>query len=394
MSNAKTYSVGNNTFPQKRKGTQTLSSLGGVRKLDAEAKRCAGNQKGQKKVRSHSYVANGFLRTSFLPKYRETEITRVSRKSAKLERDFFESLFKLTEHYSIEISKIDQLEFPYSIFLTLANVKKQLKNTVNNWSDIRLVQDKEKTYLISEERYDSGSTLFYIPVFPLYKMLHDRDRRKTATLLLSVFSYLYHVADIPYYRQQESYLYWEYEMLKDWMLDDEIQDGEKDKRLDEMNISEWVGDNIEKKIYHQNNLTFFQHRIDHFKPKDQLDRDCLLVAEKILSLYKTYPTATIFRNASSLIDTDNDDVSEEIISMDRYISFYADNVGWLSSTLFEMVNNEFQEFSDTQEPVIEKRFDGNDMEGKDLLFESSLFDLLHDIIDLLNEYRKLSNEKY
>ncbi len=394
MNNAKTYSVGNDPVLKGRKRKQPLSSFGGVRKLDAETKRCAGNQEGQKEVSSHNHVADGFLRTSFLPKYRESEMTRISSKSAKLERDFFKSLSKLTEHYSIEISKKDQLGFPYSIFLTLADVKKQLKNTIRNYSDVRIIKDKGKTFLVSEERYSTGATLFYIPVFPLFKLLHDRGRRKTGILMQSVFSYLYHVAEIPYYRHQASYLFWEYEMLKDWALDDEIEEGKEDFRIDEMKMAEWVGDNIEKKIYHQNNLNFFEHRITHFKPKDQLDKDCLLIAEKILSLYKTYPTTTIFCNASSLIDTDSDDVTEEIISMDRYISFYADNEGWLSSTLFEMVNNEFQVFSDTQEPVIEKRFDGSDIKGKDLLFESSLFDLLHEIIDLLNEYRKLSNEKY
>ncbi|PMX76362.1 hypothetical protein C1Y21_34515, partial [Pseudomonas sp. MPR-R2A3] len=81
------------------------------------------------------------------------------------------------------------------------------KQTGSNWDSLQLVQDRMKTFFISEERYQTGSTLYYIPVMPLFEMLHDPKRKRTAHLLVSVCSYLYHIADIPYYRQENSYLY-------------------------------------------------------------------------------------------------------------------------------------------------------------------------------------------
>lgn len=397
MNNAKTYSIGYDKKPRKRKTEKIAPSVSGVCRMDAETKRCPRNRKGQKKVSSPVHVADGILKTTFLPKFRQSELTEVSHRSTELERDFFESLSKLTLHYSIESLDTQKFGFPYNINLALSDTKKQLKKTVSGFDDLRLLKEGNKTYLVTEERYNTGGTLFYIPVFPLFKMLHDKKYRKTAHLMLSVFSYLYHIVDIPYHTQENSFLYWEYDMLKDWILEDiysnaDEEEEEEDERLAEISVATWVGKNIEQKIGHENNLTFFDDRIKKFRPKDQLEEDCLVLARKALSLYRTYPQENIFRHASSMLDETEEEISEEIIPMEKYISFYADNKGYLASTLFDTVNTEFQEYGEIQEPVILKYFDGRDILTADLSFEIRLFDLLHDTIDLLNLYRTLGNE--
>lgn len=395
MNNAGTYPIGNHKKPRNRKTNETAPQVGGVRRVDAKTKGCTGNFEGQKKVRTDSHATNGILRTSFLPKFRESESMQALGKSTKLERDFSESLSGLTEHYAIEPFTIEKFEFPYNVNLALSHTKEQLKKSVVHWDKLRLIKDSNRVYLVTEERYDTGTTLFYIPVFPLFKMLNDRKYKKAAHLMLSVFSYLYHIADIPYYTQENSYLYWQYEMLQDWILDDSYtEDDEEDHRMDEISMAEWVGKKMERKICNMNNLIFFEERLKTFRPNDQFDENCLVMARKVLALYRSYPQENIFRYASSIIDETGEDVDDEIIPMEKYISFYADNKGWLASTLYETVNNEFQECCEMQQPVILKYFDGRHFESIDLSFETRLFDLLHDIIDLLNDYRNLSNEKY
>lgn len=395
MNYAEAHTVGHDKKPRKRKAEEIVQSAIGVRNVDAKAKGRSRNSEGQKKIGSPEYVADGILKTLFMPKFRETAMTKVSPKSVKLERDFLKSLSGLAEHYSIKTLDTENFNFPYNINLALSDTKKQLKKQVMGFEDLRLIREDNKSYLETEERYNTGGTLFYIPVLPLYKMLHDKKYRKTAHLMLSVFCYLYHIADIPYYMQENSFLYWEYEMLKDWILEDiySDQEEEEDERLAEITIAQWIGKNIEGKIWHDNNLTFFDERINNFRPKDQFDRDSLALAKKAWSLYQTYPQENIFRHGSSLLDETGEEINEEIIPMEKYISFYADNKGHLASILFDTVNTEFQEFAEVQEPAITKCFDGREISFDDLSFEIQLFDLLHDIIDLLNHYRALSNEK-
>lgn len=393
MSNAKAEHIGNDRNSRKRNTDKTVPQIGEIRRLDEKAKGYTGNSKRQKKVSATGNATDGFLRASFLPRLKGNNLTKVSGKSASLERDFFQSLSELAKHYSIETISTDTFEFPYNINLALSQTKQQLKKTVATWEKIQLINEGKKTYLIVEERYYTGTTLFYIPVLPLFTMLHDKKYRKNAQMILSVFSYLYQVADIPYYRQEASYLYWEYDMLKDWILDDVYshqEDEEEDHRMDELAIAEWVGSNMEKKIRNKNNLTFFDDRINRFRPKNQFDENCLLLARNALSIYHAYPQADIFRNASSMLDETGEEIDDQIIPMERYISFYADNDGWLADTLFETVNNQFGEYGELQEPVILKHFDGRDIQGIDLSFENRLFDLMHDLIDILNNYKKMN----
>ena len=243
--------------------------------------------------------------------------------------------------------------------------------------------DSKKTYFVSEERYNTGATLFYIPVSPLYRLLHDKNRKASGHLLLSVCAYLYHIADIPYYRQEASYLYWMYEMMNDWVEQDDCTE-ETEVYLSEIKQAEFIGDFIEKRIYNRINLTVFEQRIERFRVGNEFDRECLAVAKEAFALYQTYPNETIFRNAkpngASEEDTDN------IIGMEKYISFYADHKGWLNEMIIESVNNEFQECGIMEEPMINKSFDSRDITADNLCFENRLFELLHKLSYILKEH--------
>ena len=119
--------------------------------------------------------------------------------------------------------------------------------------------------------------MYYIPVVPLFKMLKDPKRKKTAQLLLSVCSYLYHIAQIPYYRQEESYLYWLYEMMNDWVEQDEETE-ETESYKSELRNAEYIGDRIEQKLFNRTNLKVFEQRLNRFKSVDMFDKECWQVA--------------------------------------------------------------------------------------------------------------------
>ncbi|QES88267.1 hypothetical protein [Rhizosphaericola mali] len=384
MTYATQHHIGNYQNTRAATTTAVAPPIERVRPLDAKAKGRKRSTERQTQISTNSDVANGFLKCTFLPKLKETKTVPACRKSDKTERDFYQSFSKLAEHYQIEPMQTRQFSYPYNMALAISDMEEKLKQKVLDWEEIRLVQNSKKTYFVSEERYNTGSTLFYIPVASLYRMLHSRKRKRNAHLLLSVCAYLYHIADIPYYRQEASYLYWMYEMMNDWVEQDDYTD-ETAVYLTEIKQAEYIGDYIEQRIYNRINLTVFEQRINNFKAKDDFDNECLTVAKEAFALYQTYPNENVFRNAKPNGEASEED-RENIIGMEKYISFYADHKGWLNETLIESVNNEMQEYGQMQEPIIRKEFDGRDITANNLCFENRLFELLHRLSDILHTF--------
>lgn len=381
MTYAATYHIGYDTHTQRAKAKTVAPPVERVHKLDEPSKGCERNTKGQTAVCADSHATNGFLRTSFLPKLKETETAQACRKPEKTERDFYKSLSRLAGHYSIQLMQTQPYRYPYNIALALWDTQERLRNSVRDWEEIKLIQDSRKTYLMSVERYNTGATLYYIPVVPLYRLLKARRRKHAAQLLLSVCTYLYHVANIPYYRQENSFLYWQYEMLKEWALSDDYTD-ETSIYLKELQQAEWIGNRMEQKIFHRANLTYFKERLTRFKSSNDLDTDCLKLAQEAYDLYGKYPNATVFRNARPNSEAEEEDL-ENVILMDRYVSFCADGKGWLNGDLEQCVNTELQEYGQMEEPIILKRFDGSDITDNNLVFENRLFALMEDLAYLL-----------
>ena len=385
MNYATQQNIGNNPYTRTAKATEVAPTVGRVRTMDAKTKRRRPSTKRQTEIRTDSNATNGFLKCTFLPKLKTAQSVQACKKS---ERDFYQSLSKLAEHYSIEPMPTQQdYGYPYNMVLAMWDMDTKMKRSLRNWDGFKLILDSKKTFLTSEERYDTGTTLFYIPIVPLFEMLHDKQRKHTAHLLTSVCSYLYLIVLIPYYRQEDSYLYWLYETHKDWIdNDDETEETESYKN--ELRKAETIGDKIEQKLYNRINLTVFEQRLSRFKSRDTFDHECWNVACNAFALYTEYPTASIFRNAPMPEqDPYTDDCENEVIGMEKYISFIADTKGWLYESVKDSINNEFNECGVLEEPTISKAFDGKKISVGNLDFENRMFELLDDLSYLLNNYK-------
>lgn len=385
MNYVQTYYIGNNQPTRTKKTKAVVPTAQRVRPLDAKTQRRKRDSERQTQISTNANVANGFLKTSFLPKLKETKTVQACEKTAKTQRDFYKSLFQLAEHYKIEPMQTSQFHYPYNMALAIWDIEEKLKLRVLNWEEIRLLQDSKKTYFISEEKYNTGTTLYYIPIEPLYQMLHDPKRKRNAQLLISVCSYLYHIADIPYYRREDSYLYWMYEMHKEWAEQDDETDEAEMYQL-EFNKAELIGDCIEQKIFNRINLQVFEQRLNSFTSRDTFDHECWQVACTALALYTEYPQESIFRNAPIKDDPENEADENETIGMEKYISFISHTKGWLYEIIADSINNEFNEYGGMEEPTICKCFDGKDVTNTSLDFENRLFALLDDMCSLLYNY--------
>jgi len=379
-----------NSGTARAKKTKTASRTARrVYALDAENQGRGRGAERQTKFSSCGDATDGFLKVSFLPRLQENKTLQACQDISKMESDFYSSLDSLEEHYHVAPMATSHFEYPYNMALALWDLEEKLKKSVGNFSELRLLQDSRKTYLLSEEKYSTGTTLYYIPIEPIYQMLREPKHKQNAHLLLSVCSYLYHIADVPYFRQQGSYLYWLYEMHRDWTEQDEDRE-ENERYIWEFDKAEMIGDGMEQKIFNRMNLAVFEERLKGFKSRDGFDKQCLDTAKKVFALFTDYPNESIFRNAP-IQDADEDETENESIGMEKYISFISDTKGWLYESIEESINNEFNEYGTMDEPTILKCFDGSELTENSLDFESLLFTLLDDMCALLHNYKQNEN---
>ena len=384
MDYATQHYIGNYQHTRTETTTAITPTVGRVRKLATKTKGRKRSAERQAEVRTNSNATNGILKCTFLPKLKTAQSVQACQKT---ERDFYKSLSQLAEHYHIEPMQTKDFGFPYNIALAMWDMETKVKRININWDGFKLVQDSKKTFFVSEERYNVGTTLYYIPIVPLFQMFKDPKYKKTAQLLISVCSYLYHIVDIPYYSQEDSYLYWLYEMHKDWVEQDEETD-EIENYKREFAKAELIGDCIEQRLFNCINLEMFEKRLSRFESRDVFEIGCWQLACNAFALYSEYPTASIFRNAP-LPEEDpyDDDCDNEAIGMEKYISFISDTKGWLYESLSESINNEFNEYGRMEEPSISKSFDGSKVTQESLDFENRLFAVLDDLCTLLYNYK-------
>jgi hypothetical protein len=387
MNYAQTYHIGKNQRSRRTATTKITPTVGRVCQLASKTQDSGRNTEGQTKIRTHSDASNGFLKCRFLPKVEETPIEQNLKERVKTERDFYQSLSHLANQYSIEPMPTKDFEFPYNIALSLWDIENKMKQVNEDWNSFKLIRNHKKILFAKEERYCTGTSLYYIPIVPLFQMLENKKYKKNAQLLLSVCSYLYHIADIPYYRQQSSYLHWLYEMHEDWMEQEDETDEDIQEFKREFNISKTIGDKMEQKLLNRKNLEVFEQRLKSFKSHTTFDHDCYKVASDAFSLYSEYPKTTIFRN-QPIPDKDPylDDDENRAIGMEMYISFVADTKGRLYDNITESINVEFNEYGNVEEPTIYTPIHETAIAKADFDFENRLFTLIENLCTVLAFY--------
>lgn len=359
---------------------QAIQTVRGMGRKYKPIARCTGNNKKQEQVRSARTSADGFLKQSFLPLF---EQGKKLPDQLQAEKGFFDSLAIVTRLYGFKTIDVTNKSYPYNILLVHADIRKQFGKFKQD-IQLKILQDDEGIVKLSTyHTYNTSNTLYYIPVLPLYRLLQDRKQKQTAELLLSVFAYLYHIAGIPYYRENNSFLFYNYECMEEWLIDDlENEESEEDNSIiSEYNKAVYYGDIMLRKMYNPYHLDCFQKRIDNYNTSNFLEKECLSVAKTALALLLEYPNDTIFKNTSNQ-KFDNDEV---VIKAEQYISFVAESDGLLYENIARIVNDEFNECSEIEEPTFLQIYDAeNELSNIALDFEYRLFPLLDDLCTLLN----------
>jgi len=108
-------------------------------------------------------------------------------------------------HYGFEPIDTTPFAYPANVLIAQLDARNKIKAKGRFRNVLVIERDRGGVAIEVSETLDIGNTLFYIPVIPLYLWHNYRKNRKTAELLLSVCTYLYRHAIVPYYRNERSY---------------------------------------------------------------------------------------------------------------------------------------------------------------------------------------------
>jgi hypothetical protein len=370
MNHEQTSEINHKRSSNRRKDKTTARPVTELRGMDKTAKGCKRNNKRQKELSSSFSITDGFLRNVFTPKLKADNTNKMNTAADQITLDFYRSLELVSAYYKLNLKNPKAIPYPYNISTTMRELESKLKTRLKNYEDIRLVQEQGKTYLIIEDSFYTNMNLFYIPVIPLYRVMQKKEKRTMADLILSIFSYLYNVAKIPYYRDKKSYLYWNYQTIKGWLK----EEGEMEmaSELQEISDAKTIGNYMLNEIKSPKHLRNFKKRINDFNPADDFEAECLSVAKQTLKIYTEFPKEQITRNVKELRNLNADD---NMATIEQYVGFCADSDGYVHDQLLDCVDSELQEY-DLQEPITQKKFDGSEIVEKEESFEYRIFDLL------------------
>lgn len=304
------------------------------------------------------------------------------------EKQFFRSVNHFTRLYGLPVPDVSEHIFPFNIHKAYTALQEDFKNSGTRLQLI-IVSNNNTVCLATVREYDMGyHSLYYIPVAPLVRLLRER-KRQHADLLLSVFSYLYKVQDIPFYADGSSYLYSCYECIENFVQESEPEYEDRDDYLSiitEFRYAEYWGNKILSTLRHPYTLQCLGGRIERFRPKDEKDKVLLEIAEKALALYEKYPARSILDEMPRrFMQPEKDDYDEErVIAADQILSFSWSDYGFHYDYLIEHINCDLQEMEHTDFPLALQLFDKpKKKERHDLSFCEQAFSLINALCDYL-----------
>ncbi|SEO79029.1 hypothetical protein [Mucilaginibacter sp. OK283] len=357
-----------------------------IRGVRRQTKPLAGRRGGttqpaSKRTARHS--RNGFLNYRFLPFY------TYNGDRSRAEMEYFRSLSNICTYYDLNVPDVSSLTFPQNIFSSWENVAGQIK-AIDKKMDCIIVQDVDHVATLATlKRLNTGSTLFYVPVRPLWHWGQVAEQEHIAELVTALFAYLYQIVKMPFYAEDNSYLKYQYDTLFEWVTE-QVDEDDKDEKefkeleLDTLYLMQNAGIHILRSISDPNWMERMESVVIAYADLPEKDLEWALLAIDFLQLYQQYPDRSVFDHIRpDLYHLDE----EDRIQAEEYISFYWSGNDCFTDTLDDLINTNFQEIAVMDEPIAVQMFDTlNETVPEDFDFETRLFDLLNKLSTLLHQY--------
>ncbi|GAB3350893.1 hypothetical protein GCM10027566_08790 [Arachidicoccus ginsenosidivorans] len=353
-----------------------------VVKMGEKLKQVAGRKRdkeGHPKTCSNIHASDDFMKNRFLPLFTPKNNGIVKACEASL----IQSLSFIGEKFQIEILNTEGKEFPYNILAAHWDIQGKLRR-INGNLNLRIVKNTKTNdiHLATYESVDTGQTLYYIPIVPIYLMLKTKGKRKCGQLLLMICADLYRKAGIPMYTRNcciQDY----YESIEEYWysLFDEGEEIDIEKMRSELRQTRVIGDIMSRKMENNYLIENYKDTTSKIKVNNLFEQKCLILAKEAHEICKTFPNNSIFQHI-----TFNEDDYDDKGSPDTYISFVATTKGYLWEDLNRSINEELSNYAGVLEPEIINIFD-KPFKGlfPSLDYERSIFRLIIKLSKLINE---------
>ena len=352
-----------------------------IRGANQPASGCGSHKKRKKKKCTSRQYTNDFLRQSF-PSVAALYIPKKSVINL-IESGFINSINNLSKLYGFKPNLQVSENYPFSIAELYNHAIQEMEKRSANIELVILQEKNEYPVIATVKEIDIGLTLYYVPLDALWQ-LHLKGKKDTFKLLLSIYSYLYHIAKMPLLND-DSYLQGTYDMMRQQYEDHdgEFEPEEIWETMQSFTILRRVAPILNNEIANTGNLYDFSFRIDQFEPEDHFEKSLFSLAKKYLHLWRNFPNESFTsNNAAEFLYPDED----ERAYSDQFFSFCWAFDGWMMDQLLEWVNCDLQEKSVFDLPFSIQKFD---VEHTEIMhgfsYQKQLLELLNELSNILDE---------
>ncbi len=364
-----------------------------------QAKRSWPDQDRFKESSTCTFPAPGFLNSSFglLIGEQLAEMKTID----QLESCFLNSLGHLSTCYEIEALFFDHLEFPANLLQALDHAE-EILCAKDPHLGLAFTETPEAICLAAYQSYDTGRTLYYLQLAPLYDLIRLEWNNCVAERLLWIFNYLIVQLEIPH-PVSGGYMQQRYDMIRDWTLDDEyMSEEERSDSLQAWDDQFICSRELLDKIEMADSGRAFEPIPERTGLVGEFENKVNELIAAFTGLRKAHPEASLwspFHPEFSLAGSDED---AECVWPEQYISFVWSFHDEIFDALEDTINCDMQEASVVIEPIAFQAFDAEVSEPRyDLEFVSRLFPMLLELAELLealhefnrSQTKKINHEK-
>lgn len=357
----------------------TASTIQKICRTARPLTRCAGNKGKPFAKRTPATHRNGFLKHRFLPIWDGD-----NKGWQQLEREFFSSLSTLCSLYKWQIPDVSAYPFPQNVWQAYTEI--ELKSREMNCNCLIVADEDHRATLVVTKQYCTNYTLYYIPVKPLWRLLSNATGQSLALAFVQVFKYLNRVSGVAWC-EEGNYIMNGYDVISDWITEAEDDDEAdyRDEQLNEIVLLKEECSKIGQLLSHSPfQLADLQARLADYEKSSEWNLETGTFFRDFCRFCSDYPERSI---TASLNCCPTPDGERDRIYMEQYLSFYWSADDCLTETLYDMVNNELQEYGFQEEPVsIQWFYQPQVAEHHDFTYEQRFFELINALIEVLNKY--------
>lgn len=310
------------------------------------------------------FAANGFLKQTFYP-LSAVNLPAATRRYA-MEQSFFQSLQYVTDLYHLQLQSIDQLPYPVNIWKAYRCAQRQLTETD---ADLKLIigEINKLPVLCTAKVLNTGHHLYYIPLYPLYDFIITKNKGDLAKLLLSAFSYLYHVG-VPLC-DSSSFVGYQMEMVEESLLNEPPEGETSDNDISMEQIQQVTSQcrMLNKKIKQKQHVKQFEKRLKNIQSDCPKEKTLIAAIGDVYDLYINFSRKKF---NEQVITEFIEPATEERVSVEQYLSFYWGGDSEFDKQVNYWIDATLQEVGIAEEPVAVQLFDHPHAEAiHDLNFE-------------------------